>query len=121
MELKRLAWRVMRAEGEGQCVVRVVFVGPTRMAQLNLKYRGAHGATDVLSFSAHGEHTYLGEVLLCRSYLRRQARANCVPYEEELSRMTIHGVLHLLGYDHERASDARVMFVKQEQYLKKFV
>lgn len=120
MDLDHLASRVLRAEGRRGAHARIVFVGPLRMRQLNAQYRGINRPTDVLSFEGD-EKKYVGEVVVCRSYIRNQARENGVPYAEELTRMTVHGLLHLLGYDHERARDAREMFARQERYVQKFV
>ncbi len=116
--LQRIAAAVVRQEcGRGS--VSVIFVGPSRMRQLNKRYRGINRATDVLSFHSE-EKGYLGDILLCRSYLRKQAQAAAVAYKEELARMTIHGALHLLGYDHMKPRDAKKMFGLQEEYLKKY-
>lgn len=77
------------------------FVGRRAIAELNRRFRGKEGATDVLSFpgeeSPEGRH--LGDVMICVPVARRQAPAGDV--EAELRRLVLHGVLHCLGYDHE--------------------
>jgi len=80
------------------------------MRQLNRQHRGLDRATDVLSFS-------LGDIFLCPSYIRRQARRFGVSYQEECTRTLIHGILHLTGYDHATQRQAKKMFGLQEKLL----
>lgn len=70
------------------------------MKRLNKLYRGKNYATDILSF-APKEGT-LGELVLCLPTIRSQARRNGLGTKEELGYMLVHGVLPLLGYDHEK-------------------
>lgn len=126
-KLHQVASFVLKKEGEAKLVVDIIFVGPKRMHELNKRYRGKDKATDVLSFrqldasGKFGDPNFLGEIILCSSYLRTQAREYGVPYEEELTRMTIHGTLHLLNYDHIKPRDAKKMLPLQEKYLQKFL
>ncbi len=120
--LQRAAASVLRKEGRGGLRVQIVFVGPTEIQRLNRVYRKKNYVTDVLSFRELDEGPfadvdYLGEIVLCRSKIRTQAREYEVSYREELLRMTVHGTLHLLGYDHIKPRDARVMLPRQEAYL----
>jgi len=88
-------------------------------AKLNWHWRGRPGATDVLSFSllagAHARRrgALLGDVVIALGVARRQARERGHTLEAECLRLLIHGVLHLLGYDHERARDAKRMQAKE--------
>lgn len=126
-KLYKAAAFVLKCEGEPKLRVDIVFVGPKKMHELNLKYRGKDKPTDVLSFrhldvrDKFGDPKFLGEIILCSSYLRCQAKEYDVPYEEELVRMTIHGTLHLLNYDHIKPADAKKMLPLQEKYLAKFL
>lgn len=120
-KLRTVSAYVLRAEGNPQLFAEIVFVGPREIRELNKRYRGKDKVTDVLSFNEEDEGNYLGEILLCRSYLRAQAHEYGVPYEEELMRMTIHGTLHLLGYDHMKQTDAKKMLPRQEKYLEHFL
>ncbi len=120
-KLRAISKYVLRCEGQSRASsVEIIFVGPARMRELNKKYRGKDRVTDVLSFEAH-EENYWGEIFLCRSYLRAQAREVGVAYDAEVARMTIHGTLHLLGYDHMKLRDEKIMFGLQEKYLAHFV
>lgn len=93
----------------------IVFVDSSEMKKLNFAYRKKNYATDVLSF-APGEPGSLGELVLCPSVLKRQAKETGLTYNHELGYMIIHGCLHLLGYDHEtNARDAKKMFALQDK------
>lgn len=83
----------------------VVFVGARRMQELNRNYRGKEYATDVLSFS-YGPETidgkpFLGEIVIAPEIARQQAERYRQNPERELRKLMVHGILHLLGYDHE--------------------
>ena len=94
------------------------------MRAMNRQTRGIDRPTDVLSFNPAeapvawprfpGAADDLGDLFLCVPYIRRQARRFGVPYREEFLRMLVHGVLHLLGYDHTTKKDAQRMFAVQE-------
>ena len=90
---------------------------------LNRKWRAKNLPTDVLSFPSGGlpwgapGPTPLGDVVISLDTARRQAKALGVPLEAELSRYLAHGLLHLLGHDHERASDARRMSAAEDALL----
>jgi probable rRNA maturation factor len=71
------------------------------MKRLNKLYRGKNYATDILSFEAPEEGT-LGELVLCLPTIRSQARRTGLGEKGELGYMLVHGVLHMLGYDHEK-------------------
>lgn len=98
--------------------VSVSLVSDTAMARMNQTYRGKPGPTDVLSFPANGnargrkprariEHrdphaaNYLGDIAIAPETARRNARRDGRPLPRELRILILHGVLHLLGYDHE--------------------
>jgi probable rRNA maturation factor len=79
-------------------------VGPKAMTELNGQYRGKHYATDVLSFDAPDifrQQGHLGELVICGAVLRRQAREQGHAPSRELQVLLAHGLLHLLGFDHE--------------------
>ncbi|MDH4100076.1 MAG: rRNA maturation RNase YbeY, partial [Nitrospirota bacterium] len=93
---------------------------------LNRDYRGKDKTTDVLSFSMHegeaipGEETLLGDVVISLPVAERQAAEKGHSLEQEVTILLIHGILHLLGYDHERGEEeARKMEGLERQLLKK--
>lgn len=86
--------------------ISIAVVGDAKMRQLNQRYRQQPTVTDVLSFPYGADG---GEIVLCYPQAKRQAHAKQVPLQRELNWLLVHGLLHLLGYDHERARDALVM------------
>ena len=91
--------------GKAGCALSVVFVGARRMRALNRDYRGRDSITDVLSFS-YGEVTseevpFLGEIVISPEVACRNAVRYGVSSEREIQKLLAHGILHLLGYDHE--------------------
>ena len=87
----------------------VALVCDRKMRDLNRQFRTLDRVTDVLSFSAGsvGEHRsleqspFLGDIVIARGKASRQARLNGLTEQQELRRLALHGLLHLLGYDHE--------------------
>ncbi len=93
------------------------------LRKLNHQYRGVDATTDVLSFSAgemdpdtHGE--YLGDVIISLPRAQDQATANGHPLADELQLLVVHGILHLLGYDHLEHSDKKHMQAAQDLILR---
>ena len=114
--------------------VSLVIADDDTMRDLNLRYRGYDETTDVLAFplqevgenGLHGvddfpilpnETAELGEIVV--SYLQavRQAREAKKPVRSELALLVVHGVLHLLGYDHAEIEEERIMWAKQDEIL----
>jgi probable rRNA maturation factor len=91
--------------------------------RLNRTYRGKNAATDVLSFAqrqgqAMASASYhLGDVVISIDTARRQAKEYRITLGDEVSHLLVHGVLHLLGYDHERSSDAAAMKAREDTIL----
>jgi probable rRNA maturation factor len=89
--------------------------------ELNLKYRHKDYATNVLSFPAELPAELglplLGDVILCAPVVAREAESQGKPLAAHYAHLTVHGVLHLLGYDHETISDARTMEGLEVQIL----
>ena len=96
-------------------------VGAARSRSLNSAYRRQHKATNVLSFAGSGlmpdGRWFLGELVLCAPVVAREAREQRKSLEEHWAHMTVHGVLHLLGFDHERRADALTMERREAQIL----
>ncbi len=104
------------------CDLSVLIVDDARMQRLNAHYRGSDRPTDVLAFAmregpfAHLQPQLLGDVVIAAETALRQARARRHSLAEELTRLLIHGTLHLLGYDHEVSpTDARLMRAKERE------
>ena len=96
--LSRWLRRVAPAKARGH--VTIALVTDRRIQQLNRTFRGMDKATDVLSFPAD-EPGMLGDVVIARGVARRQARGAGHDFPTEVRVLALHGLLHLLGYDHE--------------------
>jgi probable rRNA maturation factor len=121
-----IARRVLVAEGVRDAIVSITFIGTRGMAALNRKHLGHRGATDVISFG-FGESArdgpVMGDIYIAPDVARANARRHQIGVREELARLIVHGVLHILGYDH-RNDDSRVasaMWQRQERLLARVV
>lgn len=96
----------------------LIIVNDKQMRDINFQYRDLDKTTDVLSFP-DTEEDYLGDIFISLDKVKLQA----VEYEhsemEEFARLLIHGILHLMGYDHIKDEDHEVMVKKEEELLKK--
>lgn len=104
--LTELAKKVLKRENR-VLDISIVLVGEKRIKTLNQKYRKKDEVTDVLSF---GED--LNEIFICLSKVRKQAEKS---FKKELAQVLIHGILHILGYEH-----SELMFKKQNYYLSNY-
>jgi len=120
--LIRLPNLILRGEGlKGLTgVVNLVFTTDRRMRQLNRDYRKINHSTDVLSFNlddGKARDSVLGEIYISVPTATRQARRHQVSPASEYLRLAVHGLLHLLGYDHANPRDEQRMMLRQENYL----
>lgn len=93
-------------------VLAVTFVTDDEIRRLNRMYRNKDAVTDVLSFASGLPGGELGDVLIAFAQAERQAEDGDI--ELECADLVVHGILHVLGYDHERPEDAEVMFPLQD-------
>ncbi len=94
----------------------IALVGLKRIKELNKRYRKKNKTTDILSFLYNG----LGEIIICPQQVKKNAKRFGEVFKKELTRVLIHGILHLLGYDHEKTEkEARLMEKRQNYYLSK--
>ena len=98
---------------EADCEVSVRLVDDAEMAKLNHDYRDREGTTNVLSFPSHLppelEIALLGDIVICAPLVSQEATAQHKPLQAHWAHLTIHGTLHLLGYDHLDEAEAAVM------------
>lgn len=103
--------------------VNVIFISAQEIKQLNSEYRNIDAVTDVLSFNLD-DTGFLGEVYICPDYVKENISKE--EFEEEILRLVVHGILHLLGYDHDvelndQTKEKIEMFVKQEKILQNVI
>jgi probable rRNA maturation factor len=116
--------------GGAEAVVSLSAVSPEDIAALNFRYRKLDEPTDVLSFPLWEEDGRfvppqwdsipLGDVVVCPGIVRRNAERENIGYNSEMARMIIHGVLHLIGFDHDTDGARREMWDMQESVLGKY-
>ena len=112
--LKKIAEAILIVAGRADAELSLALIGNPEMQRLNAQYRGKNYPTDVLSFPIDeaflSTPRQLGDVVISVEKARQQARERGHAHHDEMVTLLIHGIVHLLGYDHERsAKDARVM------------
>jgi probable rRNA maturation factor len=101
----------------------LLIVGDGEMAELNERYLGRSGPTNVIAFAMHegafGEITpnLLGDVVISADAAQREAQDMCVTMEDRFDQLLIHGVLHLFGFDHEGTTNGAEAMQRQEEAL----
>jgi probable rRNA maturation factor len=129
--LRRLAEAVLSAEGFPTLTeLSITLVEDDEMASWNSRALGNSGPTDVLSFPVEafrpgdvpsflpdGPPLLIGDIVIAPDYVRRQAARNGVEMDDEISLMVAHGILHLLGYDHQDDADAELMETRERDIL----
>src|SRR5437763_14068834 len=113
------------------CSANLVIIGKRKSRQLNFQYRQINKSTDVLAFpfyyaykkeiefSLQTLHQDLGEIFICYPTAKKQARENHCSLKKEICFLFLHGLLHLLGHNHEEEQEKKVMFALQDQILEK--
>jgi probable rRNA maturation factor len=124
--VRAIALDVLRAEGVREALVSLAFVTTRAIASLNRRHLGRTGPTDVIAFgfSAAGQArptSLVGDIYIAPGVARRNARAFGVGVREELARLVVHGVLHVIGHDHPAGDDRSQspMWRRQEALLRR--
>ena len=143
--LSQLAGQVLAAQGvKGEPELSILFVDETAMAELNKRFLGKDGPTDVLAFPIDDDvyeggrspdslgpgpgvdpdsddmPTLLGDVVICPAVAARNAPDHAGTYDAEMALLIVHGVLHLLGMDHEASQEAEAMEARERELLARF-
>ena len=111
-------------ENVKNAIFSIIFVLDDEIQQINREYRNVDRVTDVISFAFEDNKDLeyngirmLGDIFICIPQMKRQALDYCHSEKRELSFLVVHGLLHLLGYDHMTKKDEEVMFSLQEMML----
>jgi probable rRNA maturation factor len=115
---------VLHAEGIAQAEISVALLADGAIAAMNDQYLEHEGPTDVITFAMHeGDEPPLGDVYVGVEQAVRQAAEFGATPEEEVLRVAVHGVLHVLGYQHPEGPERMQseMFVRQEELLRSFL
>lgn len=100
--------------------VEINAISSKKIREINRIYRGKDAVTDVLSFAwneTDRTNTNLGQIFISYDQIKKQAKEYGISEREEFARMLIHGLLHLVGYDHMKKEDENKMFSLQEKIL----
>lgn len=115
-----LAIKKLGVEG----IFSITFIGDEKMREMNSKYRGIDRTTDVLSFALNDSEDefekaveVLGDIFISIPKMKAQAEEYGHSEKRELSFLSIHGLLHILGYDHMNPEDEKIMFDLQKEVL----
>ena len=118
-----LTFALLELELNLECEINVSFVEDDYMTELHIKWMDEPGTTDVLSFpmdmpETPGEAVTLGDIVISPVVAAEQAKAQGHSIEHEIYILVIHGLLHIIGYDHADKSEEKVMFDLQEKIVK---
>jgi probable rRNA maturation factor len=121
--VKRVAEHVLRAEGVRDAMVAITFVSDRRIAALNARHLGHRGSTDVISFGfvpVESGGGVVGDIYIAPGVARKNALAHGQSVRQELLRLVVHGVLHVLGHDHPEDASRydSAMWTRQERLLR---
>lgn len=122
--LKNVIKRTLKHENITNAYFSIIFVDESEIQNINKEYRGIDKITDVISFALEDNESLvksdirvLGDIYICIPRALEQAKNYGHSIKRELSFLTVHGLLHLLGYDHMVKEDEEKMFALQELIL----
>jgi probable rRNA maturation factor len=121
---KKVVQEVLENESKENSSLSVAFIKEEKIKKLNNKYLKKNKPTDVLSFPYNTDFLKetknlkdsLGEIVICPFVVEKNAKQFNVSIKRELSKMLIHGILHLLGYEHEKGEKRAKEMKKRENY-----
>jgi probable rRNA maturation factor len=123
---QRVVESVLRAERVPRALISVAFVSKRRISALNREHLGHAGSTDVISFGfapAGKDGGIVGDIYIAPDVARRNAIERGIPARDELTRLVVHGVLHVVGYGHPEGAGRyeSAMWARQEQLVRSLV
>lgn len=124
--IAQIARGALQTERVHDAMVSITLLGRRAMAGVNMQHLGHAGATDVISFGFHRAtpaDPVIGDIYICPEIARANATERGAGVREELARLVVHGVLHVLGYDHpvDDRREASPMWKRQEQLLRRLL
>lgn len=122
--LNKVIKKTLKLENVKKVIFSIIFVTEDKIQEINKEYRGIDKVTDVISFAfedydaiIESKTRVLGDIFICIPRMLEQAKMYGHSVKRELSFLTVHGLLHLLGYDHNTKEEEEIMFGKQELIL----
>lgn len=126
-EVKKLVDFALEYNKINNAVFNIIIVDEKEIQEINRDYRNKDSVTDVISFALEDDNTFvktdfriLGDIYICLKRAKDQAEEYNHSFLREISFLTIHGLLHLLGYDHMNKEDEKIMFRLQEMILNEY-
>ena len=126
-QIKKLVEFALKYQNIENAIFNIIIVDEEKIQMLNREYRGKDSVTDVISFALEDDDVFietdyrvLGDIYICLKRAHDQAKEYGHSFLRELSFLTIHGLLHLLGYDHMEKDEEEVMFELQERILSEY-
>lgn len=122
-ELNKFIKYVVKKENINNAYFNIIIVNNNEIKKLNKKYRNIDKETDVITFALEDEKEMksevriLGDIYISIDKVKEQSKLYGHSIRRELSFLALHGILHLLGYDHEEKEKEKIMFDKQEKLL----
>jgi len=125
--IKKLVDFTLKYQNIENAIFNIIIVDNKTIHELNKEYRGIDRPTDVISFALEDDSSFvkleyrvLGDIYISIEKVREQAKEYGHSFLRELSFLTVHGILHLLGFDHMNKEDEKVMFKLQELILSEY-
>ena len=126
-EIEKVLNFALKYQNIDNAIFNIIIVDEEKIQEINKTYRGKDSVTDVISFALEDDDTFaptdfrvLGDIYICLKRAKEQSIEYGHSFLRELSFLTIHGLLHLLGYDHMKKDDEKVMFELQERILDEY-
>jgi probable rRNA maturation factor len=120
--LKKNVVQILKSEKRKRSDINIIFTKDSCLKELNARYRHKNYPTDVLSFPILMDEKgyYGGDIFISVEKAKENAKTYNATLKEELVRLVVHGVLHVLGYDHMKKNQEKKMKPKEEKYFKLF-
>ena len=126
-EINNVVEFALKYQKINNAIFNIIIVDENTIHELNKEYRGKDSVTDVISFALEDDKTFietdyriLGDIYICLNKAKAQALEYGHSFLRELAFLTVHGLLHLLGYDHMKEEEEKVMFKLQEMILNEY-
>ena len=122
LEFKKLIKNIFLFD-KSKSIMNIIFVNDDEIHKINKEYRDIDRVTDVISFALNDEKDFLikteelGDIFICIDQAKRQAEEYNHSLDREIGFLSVHGYLHLNGYDHMTKEDEEIMFKKQDEIL----
>ncbi len=110
----------VKSEGKKGETINIILTSNSNILSLNKKYLNRNYMTDIIAFNYNRENIISGDLFLNPDTIKKNAKKYKTIFAEEINRVIIHGVLHLIGYDDKKEEEKKVMREKENFYLDRF-